>query len=155
MASDRPADYYLGDVLLRSPRERLDYVLTRIRNIGGRGVRLARRALGTFRPSLLDEGTLPRALQRIGAANARAERSYVPRPYDGRIHLFWCSELPVRAYQDRRLSWSDVALDGLETHVIPGNHMSMVEEPHVHVLAAKLRASLDRTDGRIGHEATR
>jgi len=42
------------------------------------------------------------------------------------------------------MAWSDFAEDGLEIHVIPGNHMSMVEDPHVQVLAAKLRASLDR-----------
>ena len=146
-------DYYLGDVLLRSPRARAEYILTRVVNVVGRGLRLVRRAAGVVYPPLVEEGTLPRALKRVKAANGIAERRYVPRPYNGRIHLFWCSELAVRAYQDTRLSWADIAGDGLETHVVPGNHMSMVEEPHVQVLAAKLRRCLERTDQRRGAAA--
>ena len=139
------ADYYLGDVLLRSPKDRAIYILTRVVNIANRGLRLLKRVAGVVYPAILDEGTLPRVLQRVRTANAIAERRYVPSHYPGRIHLFWCSELAIRAYQDTRMAWSEVAGEGLELHVVPGNHMSMVEEPNVHVLAATLRQCLERT----------
>jgi aspartate racemase len=140
------ADYYLGDILLRSPRERGVYVLTRMVNIARRLGRQIKRLAGIVYPAVVREGTLPRVMKQVQEANRLAEHRYVPRPFDGRITLFWCSELPVRAYQDRRLGWSEIAGDGLEVEVVPGNHMSMVEEPHVSVLAAKLRQALDRSD---------
>ena len=69
---------------------------------------------------------------------AIAEASYVPHHYPGRVIQFWCTEMPTRSYKDRRLAWSEVAGAGLEVHVIPGNHMTMLDEPHIAVLAEKL-----------------
>jgi thioesterase domain-containing protein/acyl carrier protein len=137
------ADYYLGDVLLRSPRDRVDYVLTRIVNIGGR-IRRGLRAL-VGRPVPV-EGTLPQVLLRIRKAHSAAEHSYVPTRFPGHVQLFWCAELPVRAYADTRLGWSEFADEGLDVVVVPGNHLSMVEEPHVRVLATKLRDTLIRAN---------
>jgi thioesterase domain-containing protein len=78
------------------------------------------------------------------AANSQAELSYVPHEYLGKITLFWCSEQPIRAYQDWRLGWSEVAGSGLEVHGIPGGHSTMLTEPNIGVLAEELRAALQR-----------
>jgi thioesterase domain-containing protein len=42
------------------------------------------------------------------------------------------------------LGWSEWAAGGVDVHVVPGNHATMVYKPHVEVLAEELRACLDR-----------
>jgi hypothetical protein len=37
-----------------------------------------------------------------------------------------------------------MALGGVEIHQVPGDHLSMFQEPHVQVLAEKLRACIDK-----------
>jgi hypothetical protein len=37
-----------------------------------------------------------------------------------------------------------MALGGVEIHEVPGDHLSMFQEPHVQVLAEKLRACIDK-----------
>ncbi len=81
---------------------------------------------------------------KIWNACIQAEREYVPQIYPGRITLFWASEAPVLAHTDTRLGWGEVAADGLEVHIVPGDHGSMREEPHVGILAEKLSACLQR-----------
>jgi len=81
---------------------------------------------------------------KIHNACLRAEMDYIPQIYPGRITLFWASEHPVLAHNDTRLGWGEVAADGLEVHVVPGNHGTMREEPHVGILAEKLTACLQR-----------
>ncbi len=83
-------------------------------------------------------------IKRIWNACVQAERDYVPRVYPGRITLFWASETPVLSYKDTRLGWSEMAADGLEVQVVPGDHGTMREEPHVGILAEKLTACLRR-----------
>jgi thioesterase domain-containing protein len=41
------------------------------------------------------------------------------------------------------LGWSEWAGGGVDVHVVPGNHATMVYKPHVDALAEKLRACLD------------
>ena len=139
------ADYYLGDVLLRSPTRARDlYPDPHPQHRASRWPAAQARARSLLPAGSRGRHAASRAQEDSGERTPVAERRYVPRAYAGRIHLFWCSEFSARAYQDKRLAWSDIAADGLETHVIPGNHMSMVEDPHVTVLAAKLRACLDK-----------
>jgi thioesterase domain-containing protein len=40
--------------------------------------------------------------------------------------------------------WGQLAAGGLDIKVVPGNHVGMLQEPHVRVLAEKLRSCLDR-----------
>jgi hypothetical protein len=55
-----------------------------------------------------------------------------------------CGEASHRAYEDRRLAWSSLAPEGFEVRIVPGNHLTMVEDPHVRVLAQELQSCLDR-----------
>ena len=50
-----------------------------------------------------------------------------------------------RAY-DVEEGWQDLIKGGLEKIRVPGNHLDIVEEPHVRVLAEKLRTCLDRIE---------
>jgi aspartate racemase len=128
------ADWHLGELLRRPLPAQLEYV-------GGK-LRTAALAIKGLLTGNKAEGSLERSSRKVQDANLRALLNYQPQEYDGRIVLFWCSETPTRCYEDRRLAWSDVAQRGLELHVIPGNHMSMIEHPHVNVMAATLRDCL-------------
>jgi thioesterase domain-containing protein len=94
------------------------------------------------------QSNLERIMEQVKQANAIAGDSYIPRNYPGKITLFWCSDTPLRAYRDRRIAWSQVAGGGLEVHAIPGNHLTMVDEPHVGAMAQELRDCLHKVQPR-------
>lgn len=141
----RPAEYldfHLGEFLLSSGIGRLKYVA---RWIGNGFVRLGR-ALGL---GLSD--SVSRATHNVAEANYRAMLGYAPAPYAGRITQLMCSDWAERSYEDRRLAWSALAQGGFEVRIVPGNHLTMVEEPHVRVLAVELQRCLDRADQTSPH----
>ena len=74
--------------------------------------------------------------------NERLGRSYEPKGYPGRITLFWARERPVES-PDPRWGWKELAGGGLEVREVPGDHLSMMREPHIQVLAQELEACLD------------
>ena len=76
-------------------------------------------------------------------ADFRATRNYALRRYPGRITLFKASQELGQPYADPTLGWSRWAAGGVEVHVVPGNHATMVYEPHIEVLAEKLRRCLN------------
>jgi thioesterase domain-containing protein len=108
------------------------YVTETARNIQKR----IRNFVAKFYPNALDP--MSRTLQKVWDANLQALEGYEPKVYPGRVTLFAASRTFI-AYEDTRLAWSDLAADGLEVHLVPGEHLSMREEPNVRVLAGKLR----------------
>ena len=131
-------DFHLGELLLLSGTARLKYVA---KWIGNAFIRLGW-ALG-LRP----RDSMARATRHVSSANLKALLGYTPRPYRGKITQLMCSDWAQRSYEDRRLAWCALAAGGLEIHIVPGNHLSMIEEPHVQVLAHQLQACLDRAGG--------
>jgi amino acid adenylation domain-containing protein len=134
--------------ILRSlrPREALTYLLTRGRKRGRKELALlARRALNRLGPRL------PRVLQAVELANQQASRAYEPRVYSGRVTLFR-ARTQSAGWTDPQLGWADFARGGLEVHVVPGDHTTMLEEPHVQDLAGLLQDCLGRAQhpGRSG-----
>lgn len=74
----------------------------------------------------------------------QAASNYVPHPYPGKMVLFRALERDqFEAYSDPQLGWSSLAAGGLEVHDVPGDHIGIIKEPHVQVLAAKLKACLE------------
>jgi len=96
---------------------------------------------------LLDELTLHRML-RIYYANSRAALSYRPQPYPNSMALFRTCD-PSRKTTDSTLGWSELATGGVDVNQVPGNHLTMLREPSVQVLAERLQHYLAR-DGRDG-----
>jgi thioesterase domain-containing protein len=74
-----------------------------------------------------------------------AGKIYIPQPYRGRVTLFRASEEAAADSQDLTLGWQELAVEGVDLHWVPGNHLTMVREPHVQVLAKHLRACLDQS----------
>jgi thioesterase domain-containing protein len=82
-------------------------------------------------------------------ANVEASASYAPERYAGSVTLFRASERDVpEAPQDETLGWSSVAADGVELHMVPGNHFTMIAQPNVQALAEGLVTCLQRTADR-------
>jgi amino acid adenylation domain-containing protein len=134
-------DRHLGETLMRQGFARLKYLARWTLNGGV----LLSRALGWR-----DKSSLARATLRVAKVHTRAVFSYQPKPYPGKITQFMCSDGAYRSYEDRRLAWSELGSGGFEIHIVPGDHLTMVEEPHVSILAEKLQICLDRTSNTTG-----
>jgi oxalate---CoA ligase len=81
-------------------------------------------------------------LQRVEAANIKALVDYRPTVYPGPITLLRSSEFNDRKDKDWHLGWSAHAGGGFNYFVVPGAHMSILQEPHVQTLAERLLACL-------------
>jgi len=77
-------------------------------------------------------------------ADFRATRNYELHHYPGRITLFRAGQEFAGSSSDPTLGWSKWATGGVDVHVVPGNHATMVYKPHVEVLVEKLRACLNQ-----------
>jgi thioesterase domain-containing protein len=82
--------------------------------------------------------------QGLAGRYAWAVGGYKPRPYRGRVALFWSSEEVPADTPDPSQGWGGVLRD-LEVHFTPGTHLTSITR-HTEQLAAQLRACLDRTD---------
>ncbi len=66
------------------------------------------------------------------------------------ITLFCAMEIDLEAqnsstlYQEPTWGWNKFSNSEVEVHIVPGNHVSMMSEPHVKVLAEKLQQSLQK-----------
>jgi thioesterase domain-containing protein len=81
-------------------------------------------------------------LERVIAANDRAERDYVPLPYPGPVTLFRAGS--ARFSPDRRDWWRNVA--SVRETPVAGTHSTMRTPPHVTHLAEALRRELEHAD---------
>jgi oxalate---CoA ligase len=88
-----------------------------------------------------------------GAAHSRSDhdwngvlmREYVPRVLSSPIVHFCASDEPVstQVLTDPRLGWRDFAGASFESHLVAGDHRSMLEETNAPALAAKLGTVLE------------
>jgi thioesterase domain-containing protein len=93
---------------------------------------------------------LPHRLRAIEGINLRAIRDYTFVPYDGRLTLFRAMET-TPGYEERDLGWTRFAAGGVDLHEVPGNHETLLREPHVRVLAHALtRCLADARAARAG-----
>jgi oxalate---CoA ligase len=72
---------------------------------------------------------------------------YVPAAYAGRLTVFRASDVPQvigTDFSDPCLGWGRFATGDIEVRPVPGNHLSLLREPHVGALARSLKACLDR-----------
>lgn len=134
------SDRYAGEFFVRKARERLRFGIDLMKYAFSKNARSLARLVS---PTLLVESKPHRALANVREANIRALGSYSPSSYAGRVILFWSAEWAGRCYNDTRLGWSDIAEAGLEVHVVPGNHKTILEEPNVTVLASKLSKCIE------------
>ncbi|HXU32691.1 MAG TPA: hypothetical protein VN851_19145, partial [Thermoanaerobaculia bacterium] len=75
-------------------------------------------------------------------ANMRAMVGYPRRTYDGRIVYVRAETRRPGEPANPELPWLGAAADGVEFHLVPGDHLSMHRPPHVARLAAILERHL-------------
>ena len=90
-------------------------------------------------PVEVDLPELHRRIQ-VYINNARAVRRYTPNAYAGHITLLQASDRVVG--QDPTLGWGAIATGGVMIHTVPGNHYTMLQQPHVQILARQLSQCL-------------
>jgi thioesterase domain-containing protein len=74
--------------------------------------------------------------------NVRAVMNYTPQPLHGRVTFLKAED--ALAGPGPETEWKDFALDGLDLHIVPGNHFTTIREPHVRVLAQTLSRCMAR-----------
>ena len=79
--------------------------------------------------------------RQVGKKHDAARKRYVPQPYGGRVTLFRNGK--ENETPEHQLKWAQLAQGGLEVHVVPGDHKTILLEPHVNVLAERLRACIE------------
>ncbi|MDZ7955197.1 amino acid adenylation domain-containing protein [Nostoc sp. DedQUE09] len=85
-----------------------------------------------------------RPMLRVFYANSQAVLNYVPQAYPKRINLFRTKVQSSIAKEDPSMGWDRLTVGGTEIHHIPGNHLTMLRKPHIQVLAAQLRACIEK-----------
>ncbi len=81
-------------------------------------------------------------IKRLFSANMHMMMRYHSQPYDGRISLIRAADAIVKARLDPQHEWTGVC-EQVDLHVVPGDHLTMIHEPHVQILAEQLRKCLD------------
>jgi len=75
-------------------------------------------------------------------SNNEAALAYRPRACSAPLALFRAAETMDEELTDTTYGWSQLAEGSLEIEVVTGDHFTMLEEPHVSLLAQKLRVRL-------------
>lgn len=78
---------------------------------------------------------------RVFEANTRALLRHRPGPVDGRLVLLSAQQQPRRP---KIRPWRVLARAGFELHTVPGDHHTMLQQPHLTTLAESLRGVLER-----------
>lgn len=91
---------------------------------------------------LFDVAGWPAALRRRVDHHLRLIETFEYQPYDGEIVLLRARVRPLLHAHSRDLGWTAIAAR-VRVIDVPGNHVTMTQEPHVRDVAAKLRDVLE------------
>jgi thioesterase domain-containing protein len=78
---------------------------------------------------------------KVRKANLQAMRKYRPQCYPGRITLLITSDSLDRQHESG-MGWAELARAGIDFHVVPGDHSTMLSEAHIGAMGLKLRECL-------------
>jgi len=85
---------------------------------------------------------LPKPLRNVRQACAKAAGDYSVQPYAGQVTLFRVKEKSVGSLNDPYAIWWRVAAGGVDLREISGDHLSLLKEPQVRLLAEELSDAL-------------
>jgi amino acid adenylation domain-containing protein len=85
-------------------------------------------------------------LFKVYRSNNEAARAYRPGTCSAPLVLFRAAEKVDGEPTDATLGWSLLAEGSLEVEEVTGNHFTMLDEPHVSLLAERLRVHLARAN---------
>jgi thioesterase domain-containing protein/acyl carrier protein len=84
-----------------------------------------------------------RGFLHVYQANMRAVARYRPSPCASDITVVATDALSAKFRADEGLGWQPLTSGRVHVHAVPGDHMSLLKEPDVAALAARLSACLD------------
>ncbi len=129
--------------------ERAEYVVRKLGDIRRRKSRRAARALaGSIAPQAETVHVHARTFysvygQGVHEANKQALARYRPKPRAGKVTFFLGEEtLPRLGRSHDPEHWRELALGGLEICLVPNIQCGILAEPHVRVLAERLKSHL-------------
>jgi thioesterase domain-containing protein/acyl carrier protein len=91
-------------------------------------------------PDEADDETAIRIME-LFQSNVRAVCYYSPKPYAGRLDLYQALEQLVPSRRQPFSEWSQLCSDA-RLHSVPGNHLTVIHEPNVQILAEAMTKSL-------------
>ena len=98
---------------------------------------------GQGRLAMLDDPYVRRVTNAI-AHNVITSDEYAIDSYPGRVTVFRAEHDPWReADKDPTLGWAKFAEEGVEVHVVPGNHMVLLRSPFVETFAKEFQKGID------------
>jgi amino acid adenylation domain-containing protein len=87
-------------------------------------------------------------LKRVWAALAAAQRRYRPqKKFAGKLVLFKAEagfHWAATVFDDPLMGWREYVTGGVETHLIPGEHLDLFKDQNIRLLADKLRDAVGR-----------
>ncbi|WP_460207482.1 amino acid adenylation domain-containing protein [Scytonema sp. NUACC21] len=114
------------DIQRLQPDEQLNYLLERLKTID-------------FLPP---EATLSQFRGYLQVLKANDRTVYLPQEvYRKRVTFFRTSE---QFCDDSTMGWNKISAEQVEIYDVPGDHITMLTEPHVQLLAKQLRTCLER-----------
>uniref|UniRef100_UPI00286A53B5 amino acid adenylation domain-containing protein n=1 Tax=Chamaesiphon sp. OTE_20_metabat_361 TaxID=2964689 RepID=UPI00286A53B5 len=139
----RAVGVHLNNLSQLTPQERSSYIMGRI------DYRLKANNQREFlAQSLYKREDLTPQLLTVLDANLEAGEEYVARFYPGSLTLLRCQVQDLEHCLHDEFGWRDL-VENLEIQQIPGPHSSMLKEPRVATLAAKLKDCLARSQASI------
>jgi amino acid adenylation domain-containing protein len=109
------------------------------------------------------DATQLKNLMQVYKANSLSLIHYVPKQiYPGQITLLRANNVPLEEpdselhselyseiLQDSGLGWNEFSTELLDIHFLPGNHFTMMAEPHIQVLAERLKVCIEQAQAKI------
>ena len=135
------------ELLALTPQQMLDHLLTTGKKRFARVLEIA------YDMDLLPRGFRTRDaemfLNRI-ATNIHVSDAYVAPPIQTPVTLFLASEHADHSYRIDVAAWQQVAQGGLNVVDVPGNHLNLIQRPHVQVLGEILRGLIENEEQLAG-----
>jgi acyl-CoA synthetase (AMP-forming)/AMP-acid ligase II/thioesterase domain-containing protein len=119
--------YHVEKFMERSFKEKINYMLARVRNVLGRMIRKIVPTLSRQLIEVSQEATV-----------------YFPKYYPGKVTLFRPMERDEGFYYDPKMGWEGLT-DEMDLYDIPGNKSMIFQSPNVQVLAEHLKDCLDHS----------
>ncbi len=121
-----------------------EYVSGRLAYQGQKVKRVAELAEARLRTRYGRESTHRLEVRRFIEANIQSQLHYEYQPYPNPMVIYKAADDPFTAhFLDLDMGWRSVAHGGLSIKVVSGDHISMVAEPNVGLLARYLREDID------------
>jgi len=86
----------------------------------------------------------------LGGIRHQAIQSYLPKPYAGQLVLFRAVERDEFKEDNRNMGWAALTTGDLQIFDVPGDHLGILKEPNVQVLAGQLQTYLSALRGSLG-----